>query len=211
MSTRFIPLFGALLLFAVLTPERSRSEPKPHSAPNDHAHDFDWEFGSWKADLMRLKHPLSGEKEWLHYTGTTTVRRVWGGTANFLEFDVNGPAGHLQALSLRLYDPETENWSIHYANSASSDVSAPPAVGHFEGNRGTFQDRESYRGHEIMVRLVMTVLTRDCAHFVQSFSGDGGQTWEANWIVTDTRVGSDERTCRNLVGGPQKAKQADSR
>jgi hypothetical protein len=187
-----------MVLFAEMSP--ARGSVAQTAAATDHAHDFDWEFGAWKTDMVRLKHPLSGKKEWLNYSGTTTVRKVWGGKANILELDVHGPAGTLQALSLRLYDPDTGKWSIHYANSASAEISAPPAVGNFAGNKGVFEDKEPYQGREVMVMFLVTVLSRDCVHFEQSFSEDGGYTWEANWIVTDTRVGSDERACKRRVG-----------
>jgi hypothetical protein len=191
-------LSGLLLL--AWTPARGDTAPKSAVAQSNHAHDFDWEFGAWKTDMSRLKHPLSGEREWLHYTGMTTVRKVWGGKANFLELDVAGPSGRLQALSLRLFDADTGKWSIHYANSASGDISAPPAIGRFDRNRGEFTDRETYRGREIMVRFIITVISRNCAHFEQSFSEDEGRTWETNWVVNDIRVGSDERLCKRRAG-----------
>ena len=83
----------------------------------DGSHDFDFEFGEWTVELSRLVEPLTGSDSWVEYQGTSVVRRVWGGRANLGELDVHGPAGHIQGLSLRLYNPETGLWSIFWASS----------------------------------------------------------------------------------------------
>jgi hypothetical protein len=43
----------------------------------------------------------------------------------------------------------------------------------------------------IFVRYAWSQITKNSAHFEQSFSDDGGKTWEVNWITDQTRVGSD--------------------
>ncbi len=157
------------------------------SAERDGRHDFDFEIGSWKTHVSRLLHPLTGSTAWVEYEGTSVVRRVWDGRANLVELEVDGPAGHIEALSLRLYDPQTRRWSLYYANSADGALSVP-AVGAFRNGRGEFFDREPFHGRTITVRNVWTSITPDSCRFEQSFSGDGGKTWEVNWIATDTRV-----------------------
>jgi hypothetical protein len=51
-------------------------------------------------------HPLTGSTTWAEYEGTTACRKVWDGRANLLELAVDGPAGRVEGLSLRLYNPE---------------------------------------------------------------------------------------------------------
>src|SRR5215467_7193474 len=85
-------------------------------AQRDGQHDFDWEIGSWKTQLRRLQHPLSGSTTWLEYEGTTVVRKVLDGRANLVELKVDGPAGRLEGLSLRLYNPQARQWSLNFAN-----------------------------------------------------------------------------------------------
>jgi hypothetical protein len=41
----------------------------------------------------------------------------------------------------------------------------------------------------IFVRFIWSQITPNSAHFEQSFSEDGGKTWEVNWITDQTRVG----------------------
>jgi hypothetical protein len=148
--------------------------------------DFDFEMGSWKTHLSRLRHPLSGSTTWVEYEGTTTVRKVWNGRANLLEFEAEGAAGHIEALSLRLYNPDAHQWSLNFANSASGELGRP-TVGEFRDGRGEFYDQETLNGRTILVRFVISDITANSCRFEQAFSDDGGKTWEVNWIAVDTR------------------------
>ena len=48
--------------------------------------------------------------------------------------------------------------------------------------------QEYYNGRAILVRFIITRISPDTARFVQSYSDDGGKTWEDNWIAVDTRL-----------------------
>ena len=161
--------------------------PQPTSAERDGQHDFDFEIGSWKTHLSRLEHPLTGSDKWVEYEGTSIVRPVWNGRANLVELEVDGPAGHIEGLSLRLYNPQSRQWSLNYANSRVGSLS-PPTVGEFKNGRGEFYDQETFNGRVILVRFVISGITPNSCRFEQAFSDDGGKTWEVNWIATDTRM-----------------------
>jgi hypothetical protein len=114
---------AALILAATLSLRDSDSVQASGAAiAHDGRRDFDFEIGNWKTHLRRLQHPLSGSSTWIEYNGTSAVRKVWGGKANLVELEVDGPAGHLEALSLRLYNPETHQWSLNSANSKGRRV-----------------------------------------------------------------------------------------
>jgi hypothetical protein len=153
---------------------------------SDPSRDFDFEIGSWTTRLSRLVRPLADSTEWAEYEGRTEVRKVWGGLANLVELDVAGSAGRLQGLSLRLFDPESEQWSLNFANASTGELS-PPAFGSFRDGRGEFHSQELLRGRAILVRFVISDITATSCHFEQSFSDDGGRSWEVNWVATDTR------------------------
>jgi hypothetical protein len=167
------------------------SETRLQSMPSqrDGQHDFDFEIGNWKTHLKRLVHPLSGSTTWIEYDGTTVVRKVWDGRANLAELEVDGPPGHLEALSLRLYDPQARQWSLNSANSKVGTLGAP-TIGEFKNGRGEFFDQEAFNGRTILVRNVWSDITPDSCRFEQSFSDDGGKTWEVNWVAVDTRIKS---------------------
>ena len=157
------------------------------AAQRDGQHDFDFEIGVWKTHLKRLVQPLSGSTTWVELNGTTVVRKVWNGRANLAELETDAASGNLEVLSLRLYDPQSRQWSLNTANVKSGTLSVP-TIGEFKDGRGEFFDQESFNGRTILVRNVWSDITADSCRFEQSFSDDGGKTWEVNWVAVDTRV-----------------------
>ena len=132
-------------------------------------------------------HPLTGSTTWIEFDGVSVVRKIWEGRANMVELQVDGPSGHLEALNLRLYNPESREWSLNFANSKTGTIGVP-TIGEFRNGRGEFYDMEPINGRSVLVRNIWTDITPDSCHFEQAFSLDGGKTWETNWITTDTRV-----------------------
>jgi hypothetical protein len=176
-----------LLAFLPIFPAAVRGEAGTPAAPRDGSHDFDFEIGRWKTRLRRRLHPLGGSGTWVEYDGTTVVRPVWNGRANLVELEAAGPAGRIEALSLRLYDPRSRQWTLNFANAAAGTLGVP-AAGGFRDGRGEFLDQETFDGRAILVRFVIARDGPDSCRFEQAFSGDGGKTWELNWIATDTRL-----------------------
>lgn len=154
--------------------------------PHDGQHDFDFELGTWTTRLSRLRRPLTGSTDWVEHEGTSVVREVWGGRANLVELDVDGPGGHIEGLSLRLYNPETRQWSLNFAGVGDGTMT-PPAIGGFRNGRGEFFGEETLDGQPIVVRFVISEITPTSCRFEQAFSADAGETWETNWIALDTR------------------------
>jgi len=150
-------------------------------------HDFDFEFGTWKAHLSRLLHPLTGSHTWVEYNGTSVLRKVWNGRANFGEIEFDWPAGHIEGLTLRLYNPQTHQWNVSYSNSKFG-VLGQPMIGGFKGGRGEFYDQDSLDGRTIFARFIFSNITANSFRLEQAFSGDGGKTWEVNWICTFRRT-----------------------
>jgi hypothetical protein len=169
------------------TSDASRAPVSAAPAGRDGQHDFDFETGTWHTHLSRLLHPLTGSETWVEYEGTSVVRKVWSGRANLLELEVDGGAGHIEGLSLRLYNPQSHQWSLNFANSNGGSLS-PPTIGEFKNGRGVFVGQETLNGRSILVRFVISDITPTSAHFEQAFSDDGGNTWEINWRATDMRA-----------------------
>ncbi len=179
----FQPLHG----FAQKKPDASGTSLQQTPAGRDGQHDFDFEIGTWKTHLRRLLNPLTGSTTWVEYEGTTVVRKVWNGRANLVELAADGPAGHFEGLSLRLYNPQSRQWSLNFAN-INGGVMTEPTIGEFKNGRGEFFSQETFNGRAIFVRFVISDITPNSCRFEQAFSDDGGKTWEVNWIATDTRV-----------------------
>lgn len=182
----FFLLFGLGML---LTGYRGIAQPEmpDSSGMRDGQHDFDFEIGTWKTKLKRMVDPLSGSQTWVEYEGTTVVKKVFDGMANLVELTADGPAGHFKGLSLRLYNPRAHQWSLNFANMKNG-VMTTPTIGEFKNGRGEFYSQETLNGRAILVKFVISKITADSCRFEQSFSDDGGKTWELNWIAVDTRL-----------------------
>jgi hypothetical protein len=157
------------------------------ASERDGSHDFDLEIGDWSTHVQRLRHPLSGSHEWVEYEGTSRVKGLLGGRANTVELEVKGAAGSIDGISLRLYEPDAHQWTLNYANIADGRLTTP-MIGEFRDGRGQFFGQDSFNGRAILVRFIASAAGADSWRFEQAFSADGGQTWETNWIATDTRL-----------------------
>jgi hypothetical protein len=181
-----------VLLYALaLILQPAQAVAQQAAAPHDPQHDFDFEIGTWHTHLKRLQHPLTGSTTWIEYDGSSTVRKIWNGRANIVELEVDSPTGHIEGLSLRLYNPQSHQWSLNFANSAQGTMSIP-TTGEFKNGRGEFYDQEPFNNRTILVRNVFEDITANSYRFEQSFSGDDGKTWEVNWIAVDTRISEKE-------------------
>jgi hypothetical protein len=142
------------LSFGATKPEAQAPTPRQGTmAQAGHQHDFDWELGDWNVHLRRLLHPLTGSKTWVEFEGTARVRKVWNGRANLLELELNGPAGHIEGLSLRLHNPRSGQWSVYFATSDDG------TLGTDEQQRQGYKNREAIReplGVRIAREVVLT-------------------------------------------------------
>ena len=172
------------------TPQTSSTNvPSTAKSERDGAHDFDFLIGNWKAHVRRLPDRLNGSNTWVEYDGISNHKKLLDSNANFEEFEVDNPEKHLhiKAQTLRLYNPESHQWSIYLLDLDKGMLSLPPVVGQFTGNRGEFFDQEDYKGRAILVRYVWLNISPQSARMEQSFSPDGGKTWETNWICELSR------------------------
>lgn len=192
-----IPFFAvATAIAACAAPAHAQSAIAPAQtstgkAPvRDGSRDFDPIVGTWKAKLKRLRHPLSGSNEWVEFEGTQTTSKIWDGRGTLDEFHVDSPetGTKIDGLTVRLYNPTTGQWHIYWANAKNGRLDEHPVIGEWKDGRGEFYDQEYFDGRAIFVRYVWSDVTPTSAKFVQSFSADGGKTWEANWISTIERV-----------------------
>jgi hypothetical protein len=186
------PTSIALLMSAVLAFSQSSAAGPDNpatstsAAPHEGQHDFDWEIGTWDTQLKRLREPLSGKTDWVEYAGTSVVRPVMGGRANLVELDVDGSAGRIAGVSLRLYQPASGQWTLHFANLANG-LMTDPMYGTVKDGKGTFYGQDTVNGRAVLVRFLIVPISAGQWRFEQAYSGDGGQRWETNWIAIDTR------------------------
>lgn len=187
---------AAALAAAVIVAQPALAQAPPAPSPADSAADpdgwgaFDFLIGDWKAKLRKLEKPLAGSTTWIDYEGTSKTRKLANGRANFEDFEVVSKDGkRIDGQTLRLYNPESREWSIHLVDAAKGQLLIPPTIGRFKDGRGELYDYEVFGGRAIFVRYAWSHEGRDRAHFVQAFSIDGGRTWEDNWVLDLVRQG----------------------
>jgi hypothetical protein len=172
-------------------PATATQAPPFAADANDPAHFFDWDLGRWRIEIARLAHPLTGSKTWTQMEGTTVNSPFWNGRANVAEVEADGPTGHLELLALRLYNPDTHEWTTSFATSGVGSLNPPtghPIIGSFKKGRGEFVDQEPFNGRTILVRFRIWPVDANHAQSEQAFSADGGKTWETNWINHYARI-----------------------
>jgi hypothetical protein len=178
-------LVAGLLLHSAAVPAQAQAPAL--QAERDGSRDFDFLIGDWKAHVRRLPERLVGSTDWVEYDGISNHHKLLGSNANFEEFEVDGPAGHLKAQTLRLYNPGTRQWSIYPVDVDKGTLGMPPVIGEFVGKRGEFYGQEPWKGRAILVRYLWLDISPKAARMEQAFSDDGGKTWEVNWVCELTR------------------------
>jgi hypothetical protein len=192
-----VKLPSALLLPALLLMSQySHAGPQTPATPaaqqparRDGSHDFDFLIGDWKAHVKRLPERLVGSNKWIEYDGISNHKKVLDTNANFEEFYVqNAKEGlKIKGQTLRMYNPESHQWSIYLLDLDKGELDIPPVVGEFNGKRGEFYDQEEWQGRKILVRYQWNDISPKSARMEQAFSADGGKTWEVNWICELSR------------------------
>ena len=175
---------------ALAPPRNSPSSTTVSPAPqHDGAHDFDFLIGDWKAHVRRLPDRLDGSNTWVEYDGISNHKKLLDSNANFEEFDVTSADRKLRikAQTLRLYNPESHQWSIYGVDLDKGTIDLPPVVGQFHGDRGEFFNQQNWKGRVILVRYVWLNISPKSSRMEQSFSPDGGKSWEVNWICELSR------------------------
>lgn len=138
----------------------------PATTPTTAAHDFDFLVGHWTTRQRRLKHRLQGSDDWETFDATT----------------------HNQHL-----------WSIHWVTNEGGGIDPAtgrldaPVVGRFHGDEGVFDGEDVFEGRAIRVRFHWQRQGPDRARWQQAFSGDGGISWEVNWVMEFERVAPPRR------------------
>jgi hypothetical protein len=149
--------------------------------------DFDFLIGRWTVRNRRLRERLVGSRQWDEFDGTCVAQAVWGGLANMDEYEAHAPFGLIQGLTVRLYDPGTRQWRLHWANRVNGIFDAP-MIGRFEDGRGEFYNQELHQGQAVYARFIWSDITATSCRWEQALSADGGRSWETNWIMESTRL-----------------------
>lgn len=154
---------------------------------NDGHNDFDFLIGSWKVHHRMLKTRLKGSTEWIEFEGDTVDRKIMNGIGNMDENIIHMEEGPIHAISLRLFNPQSKEWSIHWSTDKMGALDIP-MIGGFKDGRGEFYAQEIFEGRHVYSRFIWSKIMANSAQWEQALSADGGKTWETNWIMEFARA-----------------------
>ena len=153
----------------------------------DGRNDFDFLIGTWKVHHRRLKERLKRSSEWEEFEGDTVDRKILNGLGNMDENIIYRETGLIHAVTLRLFDPQAQEWSLYWATGISGILEVP-MIGGFKHGLGEFYSQEVFEGRHIFSRFIWSEITTTSCKWEQAFSADGGQTWETNWVMDFERA-----------------------
>src|ERR1700735_864958 len=135
---------AVLRLGGQTTPSQTSSNPA-NLPQRDGSHDFDFLIGNWKAHVRRLPDRLNNSNVWVQYDGISNHKKLLDSNANFEEFDVSSHDKKLRikAQTLRLYNPQSHQWSIYLVDLDKGTLDLPPVVAQFNGKRGEFYKQQT--------------------------------------------------------------------
>jgi NIPSNAP len=168
-------------------------EPTPRSmlgggpnAARATKHDFDFLFGPWKIHNRYLKARLCHSNEWAEFEAQSKVEPLLDGFGHLDRYSAIREGKPFEGITLRLFNPETGEWTIYWADTARARTLLPPMVGRFLGDVAEFYGDEVNDGKKVSCRFRWTRTTAS-PRWEQAFSDDSGKTWETNWVMTLTR------------------------
>jgi hypothetical protein len=147
--------------------------------------DFDFLTGHFDVVHRQLTKPLTGSDEWIEYHGTTTGRTHFGGAISIDEMQF--PDQGYRGLSVRLYNPTEQLWSIYWVDSRDGRITQPPVRGSWSGGTAELTGEREYDGRQVLARYRWSDVTEQTAHWELAYSIDAGETWETNWTMDFTR------------------------
>jgi len=150
--------------------------------------DFDFIIGDWRVRHRRLNSRMTGCLEWTDFPGTSSTRKILGGFGNVEDNVLNFPEGEVKAAAFRSFDAASGKWAIWWLDGRAPHNLDVPVVGSFSGPVGTFFANDSLDQKPIVIRFIWQANHGSGPRWEQAFSGDGGKTWETNWVMEFVRL-----------------------
>jgi hypothetical protein len=152
-------------------------------------HGFDFWQGHWRGHNRKLVDTIDPDcTDWVEFEAYCEARTTLAGLGSldlFVAKDFPG-RGHVEGMTVRLYNPDTDTWKIYWVASTYPGDIGVPVEGRFDRNVGRFYCEEELGGRMVRVQFEWTVNSPTSATWRQLFSFDGGETWKLNWQADHT-------------------------
>jgi hypothetical protein len=156
-------------------------------ALDERRHDWDFLVGSWNVQNRRLRR-VDGRMRWEEFASTFVNRRVLGGLGNVGDNEYDAPNGRYRGVSVRAFDPKTQQWLTWWLDGRFPATFNPPVSGGFKNGELSSIGDDVLDGKPIKVRTQWTQITPTSCHWEQALSSDGGKNWDTNWISDFART-----------------------
>ena len=148
--------------------------------------DFDFLEGKWHVKNRKLKERLAGCTEWITFESEIHLRKtIMGNIENSYAIFDGVP---FEGMAVRLFDPQTELWTIYWIDSSIPKMDTHPVVGSFENKVGEFFTKDVFNGEEILVVYKWDATNADQPIWSQAYSLDEGKSWEWNWEMVLSKI-----------------------
>jgi hypothetical protein len=158
------------------TPPARARPPAATGRPGD----FDFLRGEWTIQNRQFKNG-----NWESFAGEATVHSLLAGIGSVEELRI--PSRQFSGMGLRLLDVERKLWADHWVNARSGVLTPPPTWGSFVDGVGLWDADDTEDGAPVIYRSRWDQITPTGCRWTQARSGDGGQTWQDQWVMHWTR------------------------
>lgn len=149
---------------------------------------FDFLHGSWRVHNRKLRNVADRTcTEWIEFEGRSEVTPILFGGGNFDRMIVDSPpdGAAFEGDTLRIFDPESGEWSIWWTSTRVPGKLDIPVRGRFDGDQGIFECDDEVAGHPIVTRFEW--FAGEQPQWQQSFSYERGVFDPPNWAMTFSR------------------------
>lgn len=145
---------------------------------------FDFLIGKdWAIRNLVLEERLAGCDRWQEFDARLTdVRKILRGLGNIDRFSAERDGRPFEAISLRLWDPAAEQWTIWWADSRTVRLEEQVRGGFTDGI-GDFFGETVHRDRKVKVRFRWSEIEDRSARWEQAYLGETTGEWETNWVM----------------------------
>lgn len=120
-----------------------------NAAKNSSPFDFDFYVGKWRIHNRRLKSELDNCNEWVEFEATDDCYKILKGYGCLNQYRTQFDGIPFDGVTLRLFNPKTKLWSLHWADSSAVKLDTP-LVGSFDEEIGKFYAQYVWNGSPII-------------------------------------------------------------
>ena len=150
---------------------------------------FAFLIGKWTVINKRLKERLKNSIEWIEFPAEMETKPFLNGLGLMDEMKSSHFGDEFIGLSIRMLNPESNKWTIYWADTANPEIGLKEQViGEFKNGIGEFFGKEIFNDKEVKLRFIWKKTSADTALWEQAYYDDINDEWETNWTMLFTSV-----------------------